>query len=176
MNLHGGTLPRPEQLATRRLVYVETDPVELQVQLDRGDADAMELLAAHCAFFTLGTNFGAPDCGVPLPPGLAFNHTLPPVLLDQWDLDAFGSRPLFTTVGNWRQEFRDVSFRGEVYHWSKHHEFLKFIDLPGRTEQRFELALASDDEPAGSCYSATVGGCATHTSCQSISTPTAATS
>ncbi|HZV75687.1 MAG TPA: glycosyltransferase family 2 protein [Conexibacter sp.] len=146
LNLHGGTLPRPEHVATRRLVYVETDPVELQVQLDHGDAAARELLEAHCAFFTLGTNFGAPDCGVPLPPGFAFKPTLPPVLLDQWELEPFGSRPLFTTVGNWRQEFRDVSFRGEVYRWSKHHEFLKLIDLPSRTEQRFELALASDDE------------------------------
>lgn len=146
LNLHGATLPRPEHVATRRLVYVETDPVELQVQLDGGDAGARELLDAHCAYFTLGTNFGASDCGVPLPAGYEFTPMLPPVLLDQWQLPQFGGRTLFTTVGNWRQEFRDVNFRGEVYRWSKHHEFLKFLELPGLADQPFELALASDDE------------------------------
>jgi hypothetical protein len=30
-----------------------------------------------------------------------------------------------------------------VYHWSKHYEFLKFLDLPRRTGQAFELALSS---------------------------------
>jgi len=48
-----------------------------------------------------------------------------------------------TTVGNWQQPWRAVTFRGEVYHWSKHYEFLKFIDLPRRTAQAFELALSS---------------------------------
>jgi GT2 family glycosyltransferase len=146
LNLHGATLPRPEHVASRRLVYLETDPVELQVQLDRGDADARALLEAHCAFFTLGTNFGAHDCQVPLPRGFRFKRMLPPVLLDQWELDPFGSRAVFTTVGNWRQESRDVDFRGETYTWSKHHEFLKFLDLPRLSGQAFELALASDDQ------------------------------
>jgi hypothetical protein len=26
-----------------------------------------------------------------------------------------------------------VTFQGEVFHWSKHYEFLKFLDLPVRT-------------------------------------------
>jgi hypothetical protein len=30
-----------------------------------------------------------------------------------------------------------------VYHWSKHLEFLKFLDLPGQAGQTFELALGS---------------------------------
>ena len=60
------------------------------------------------------------------------------------DAPAGGARPLagplaaarrdvFTTIGNWRQEWRDVTFEGERYTWSKHHEFLKFLDLPRRT-------------------------------------------
>jgi len=35
---------------------------------------------------------------------------------------------------------RDVIYGGNRYHWSKHHEFLKFIDLPRRINQRLELA------------------------------------
>jgi glycosyltransferase involved in cell wall biosynthesis len=37
---------------------------------------------------------------------------------------------------------REITFRGEVYHWSKHFEFLKFLDLPARTGRAFELALS----------------------------------
>jgi hypothetical protein len=33
INLHGGTAPLPEHSATDRLVYLETDPVQLQIEL-----------------------------------------------------------------------------------------------------------------------------------------------
>ncbi len=144
INLHGGTLPRPEHLASERLVYLETDPVEFEIQLHLGDQAARDMLAAHSAFFTYGTNLGRPDCGLPVAAELQFTPTLPPVLLDQWELQSFGSRLLFTTIGNWRQEWRDVELDGEIYHWSKHREFLKFLELPARTGQPLELALASD--------------------------------
>jgi hypothetical protein len=39
-----------------------------------------------------------------------------------------------------------VTYRGEVYTWSKHHEFLKYLDIPRRTGQPFELALSSYDD------------------------------
>jgi hypothetical protein len=52
----------------------------------------------------------------------------------------------FTTIGNWRQTGNDVEYAGEIYRWSKHHEWLKFIDLPRRTAQTFEPALNIDDE------------------------------
>jgi GT2 family glycosyltransferase len=56
-----------------------------------------------------------------------------------------GAREKLTTVGNWRQPWRDVILDGERYSWSKHDEFMKFIDLPQRTSQPFELALSSYD-------------------------------
>jgi hypothetical protein len=46
----------------------------------------------------------------------------------------------FTTVGNWRQTNRDIEFDSQTYRWSKHHEFLKFVDLPQLTHQSIELA------------------------------------
>jgi hypothetical protein len=44
-----------------------------------------------------------------------------------------------------------VTLNGETYHWSKHLEFLKFVDLPrrrGQGGQAFELALSNlgDDD------------------------------
>jgi hypothetical protein len=45
-------------------------------------------------------------------------------------------------VASWRQAGKDVEWHGQTYTWSKHHEFLKVIDLPRRTRQPLELALA----------------------------------
>lgn len=52
------------------------------------------------------------------------------------------SNPCLTTIANWRQSGKDLEWKGETYTWSKHHQFLKFVDLPGRTTQPLELALA----------------------------------
>ena len=53
INLHGGTEPRPELYETDRLVYLETDPVQLQTELHYGLQASFDFLEPHCAFFTL---------------------------------------------------------------------------------------------------------------------------
>jgi GT2 family glycosyltransferase len=146
LNLHGATRPRPEHAAGGPLVLVETDPVELETQLAAGDAVALEYAGAHSAFFTFGENVGRDECGLPATPGFDFLPTRQPVVLDLWDSLGLDTRPALTTIGNWRQHHRSVSLAGEVYHWSKHLEFSRFLDLPERTGQTFELALASCDD------------------------------
>jgi hypothetical protein len=146
INYHGSTVPLPEHSATGRLVYLETDPVELEIRLDRKDPRAMELLAPHAAFFTWGLNYGNPDCKVPLPERFHFRASPPVVAPEVWEVQDGERGAAFTTVGNWRQPWREVTYRGEVYRWSKHYEFLKFIDLPSQTRQIFELALSSYEE------------------------------
>jgi hypothetical protein len=143
INLHGGTEPLPEHYATDRLVYLETDPVELQIELHHDLKTAIGFLEPHCAFFTFGENYGQPDCRLPVSERFHFKPTRQPVVLDFWKGPWATPRPEFTTIGNWEQPWREVTFEGEIYHWSKHHEFLKFIDLPQRTPQPFELALSS---------------------------------
>jgi hypothetical protein len=142
INYHGGTMPLAEHTATGRLIYLETDPVRLQVELWQRDPEAIAFLAAHSAFFTWALNYGKADCKVPLPENFHYHLTLPPIVGDLWQPHANGARDTFTTIGNWRQPGA-VKFKGEIYHWSKHHEFLKFLDLPRRTTQGFELALSS---------------------------------
>ena len=68
------------------------------------------------------------------------------MVLDFWRERPTPPGPMFTTIGNWRQRQRELVFEGERYTWSKHHEFLKFLDLPSRVEQGFELALSKYDE------------------------------
>lgn len=38
-----------------------------------------------------------------------------------------------------------MEYNGEVYRWSKHHEWEKFLGLPRCTKQPFELAMNVDD-------------------------------
>jgi hypothetical protein len=65
--------------------------------------------------------------------------------LDFWPMTYEPDARFFTTIGNYRQDGNDVEYKGEIYHWSKHHEWEKFMDLPRRTSQPFELAMKVED-------------------------------
>jgi glycosyltransferase involved in cell wall biosynthesis len=150
LNLHGGTLPWPELAETGRLVLVETDPVRLQIELHEGLGSSISFLEAHSACFTFAENLGSAECGLPVSADFHFEPTRQPVALDLWQGGrAAAIRPVFTTVGNWRQRGRSVSYQGETYDWSKDLEWRKFLDLPARTGATFELAL-SRSEPGNS--------------------------
>ena len=150
INLHGGTMPLPEHYQTGRLVYLETDPVQLQIELHENNPETIAFLEPHRAFFTFGENYGSPDCGLPVSGRFEFKPTRQPVVMDFWEGlppghgSAAAPGDAFTTIGNWQQPWREVLFNGQVYHWSKHFEFLKVLDLPRRVAgQPFELALSS---------------------------------
>jgi hypothetical protein len=84
--------------------------------------------------------------------------TRQPVVLDWWaDLSLNSSngapaRDCFTTIANWRQSGKDFEWNGKRYTWSKHHEFLKIVDLPRRTTQPMELALALRSGTKGTAH------------------------
>lgn len=147
LNLHGATPPLPEHSATGRLVYLETDPVFAQVELYHDSPETTALLGAHSAHLTYAENYGRPDCPLPVSDRFTFMPTRQPVVLDFWKGDTARSGDAFTTVGNWKQIGRRVRYRGETYHWSKHSEFLKVLDLPRRSAQTFELALSRIEDP-----------------------------
>jgi len=140
INLHGGTVPRPEHTSTGRLVYLETDPVPIEVAVAAGHQPDIDFLAAHNAFFSYGENYRSGDCNVPQTDRFHFMPTRPPVVLEYWPFARRTTKP-FTTIGNWNQ-YQDVVIDGETYTWSKRTEFMKFLDLPRRTHEDFELALS----------------------------------
>ena len=41
----------------------------------------------------------------------------------------------------WQNKGKDITLRGETYQWSKHINFLRFLDLPRRTRSPSELAM-----------------------------------
>jgi GT2 family glycosyltransferase len=146
INLHGGTTPLPHHPERDRMVFLDTDPVGFQVLLDHGDPATRRLLEAHGTFFTWGQNIGNPDCLVPLTGQIEYHKTRMPLLLDLWDLPEIEPGEAFTTVGRWVQYGHEVELGGELYMWSKHLEWFKFIELPKHTRHRFELALSGCEE------------------------------
>lgn len=121
INLHGGTIPRPEHKKGGAFIYLETDPVMPQVELYNGIKATEEFLDQHTAHFTFGENLGAADCKVPVPPSkYNFHATRQPVVCDLWSDHGFAAREPFTTIANWKQPVREMTLNGEVYYWSKH--------------------------------------------------------
>src|SRR5262245_6781282 len=142
INLHGGTTPRPEHVATGRLAYLGTDPVVREVEIYQQVQETIELLEQHSVLFTWAENHGNSDCRLPVSERFCFLPTRQPVVVDLWDTLQPDAGDTFTTIAGWQQLWREVELDGEIYHWSKHLEFLKFLDLPARTTQRLELALS----------------------------------
>lgn len=135
---------REEHLAAPLRIYIESDPVMSQLRLAGGDERTREAFEAHHKIFTYGENYDAPDCGVPLC-GIDYGKTRQPIDLGLWTFNFDPQARFVTTIGNYRQDGNDVEFNGEVYRWSKHHEWIKFMDLPRRTSQEFELGVFPDD-------------------------------
>jgi hypothetical protein len=144
LNIAGATrLRTKEGLQTKRLVYYGTDPVYHEITFAKGDPIARRTVDQHDDVVTYGENIGSPDCPIPPLPRLR-SKTRQPVLLDLWQYGP-PTKKEFTTVCNWKQTGHDLEFRGEVYSWSKHHEFLRLIELPRRINQPIELAMGLAD-------------------------------
>ena len=146
INLCGAT--PPPVAAKRRGVwlYIETDPVFEQIRAAQGHPQTIEFLSRHDACFTYAENLGASDCPIPLA-GINWQKTRPPVVLSLWKERADAACRHFTTVATWHNKGKDIAFQGQTYYWSKHVNFLKFVDLPRHTPQSLELAVETDDEP-----------------------------
>jgi hypothetical protein len=98
----------------------------------------------HTHFLTVGQAIGRPECPVPTC-GRRWVGTLPPVVLEHWpmvgpELPAAGGA--WTTVANWRG-YGSIEHYGILY-GQKAHSLRKLIDLPGRTAEPVELAIAID--------------------------------
>jgi hypothetical protein len=138
-NVAGSTRLAKEVLEVGRWVYFGTDPVLHEIRYDRGDPAIRMLIGEHSDCVTYGENIGRPGCPLPPLPRLR-SRTRQPVLLDLWESGP-PEREDFTTVGNWQQVGLDLEVRGETYLWSKHHEFLKFLETPRKVARPIELAL-----------------------------------
>ncbi|HEY1381199.1 MAG TPA: hypothetical protein VGF55_30645 [Gemmataceae bacterium] len=117
-------------------VYLDLDPAFTQLW----HAQGIDMrLAGHTHFVTIGQAIGQPDCPVPTC-GLPWIPTPQPVVLEHWPVAGAVTRDALTTVANWRG-YGSVEHDG-VFYGQKAHSLRPLIDLPTRTRERFELALA----------------------------------
>ncbi len=134
LNLSGGSwFWRDEYARIPHKAFIDSDPAFTQIAIAKAEPWYVDFFARFDRLFTFGRNIGTPACAVPVG-DFSWRHTWQPVTLDDWRTSVEpGDR--FTSVMTWQIEsFTDVG-------GNKDQEFLKFIDLPARTRQRFELAV-----------------------------------
>lgn len=132
----GGVCWLPEFTACRRRLLVDMDPFFLQI-----GRFAAECLHEHHAHVSVGTNIGRPGCTIP-DAGVRWLPHVPPVVPGLWQAAAAPppGAPL-TTIANWTA-YGASTWNGERY-GQKDQEFERLLDLPQRTGQPLELALAA---------------------------------
>jgi hypothetical protein len=144
INLCGSTKLRDEHMACPMRILIDTDPGYEQIKVAQGDAYSTEFVDAHTHLFTYGQNIGEPGCLIPAG-DRRWNKTRPPVDLELWPLDGRPAPEAFTSVATWQNKGKNVRWQGQTYQWSKHTNFLKFLDMPKRSGRKFELALITPD-------------------------------
>jgi hypothetical protein len=134
LNLSGGSwFWRDEYARIPRSAFIDSDPAFTQLAIAKAEPWYVEFFKRFHHLFTFGANIGT--AASPVPVGdFVWHHTWQPVTLDDWRTDEPAGR-CFTTVMTWQIEsFADVG-------GNKDQEFVKFIDLPARSPQPFELAV-----------------------------------
>jgi len=145
INLCGATRLREEHLRCPVRIMIDTDPVYEQIKYAKADPAARAYVDAHTHFFTYGANLGGEACGVPLC-GVPWRPTRPPVDLDLWPRGE-GEPRCFTTIATWENKGKNIEFDGADYRWSKHVNFLRFLDLPRHRPQAcFKIAMLPPDD------------------------------
>jgi hypothetical protein len=134
INLSGGSwFWRDEYVRIPRKIFIDSDPAFTQLAIAKAEPWYVEFFQKFDHLFTFGSNIGTERSTVPTG-AFIWRKTWQPVTLDDWRSDSLPA-DRFTSVMTWQIEsFTDVG-------GNKDQEFVKYIDLPSRTPQRFELAI-----------------------------------
>jgi hypothetical protein len=146
LNVTGAQELRPEHMACKRRIYVESDPFASQVKVAKGEQGMIDMLAAHDTHFSFGENLGAADCDVPVEK-FRWLPTRQPVAMELWENGAPHGGSVYTTVTTWHNKGKNLEWRGDTWYWTKDREFERFLELPRRRPgSAFELATTVGEE------------------------------
>jgi len=146
VNVSGACWLREATSKPRRRLFLDGDPMFTQVGLmDGSRKDYIDRVRLHTEHFTFALNMHQPDCLVPAA-GLQWKPTVQPVALDYWENQelqkenpAHPASGKYTTAMNW-VSYKPVAWNGNFY-GQKDEEFLRFLELPKRTDVSFLLAM-----------------------------------
>jgi len=132
-----GFVDDPEVMSRAGLrAYLDIDPGFGQMWRALGLHD---MFAGHDAYVTIGERIGEPDCTIPTC-GLDWVTTPQPVVLAEWEPQPPAWERGFTSVASWRGPFAPIEYDGVTY-GLRVHEFRRFVKLPRRSDEKFEVAL-----------------------------------
>jgi hypothetical protein len=137
---HGAWL---EDLGGPISVLVDGEPGSTQMKMARKMAGGRSL-PAYDLYYTVGQNIGTDRATVDTN-GITWRPVFYPVIMRLFPRTSLSPSARFTTVMNW-QSHKPLEFEGRRY-GQKDVEFEKFIDLPQRTRQPLEVAVAGNAVP-----------------------------
>lgn len=124
---------------------LEAVPVRAFLDLDPGFNQVWQATGTEMGFdrhthcVSVGVRIGTEDCPIPTL-GRNWIPTLPPVALVHWPAAAeAATRDAFTSVGHWRS-YGSIE-HGGVHYGQRAHSLRELVELPRRSEARFEPAL-----------------------------------
>jgi hypothetical protein len=134
VNLSGGSwFWRDEYAAIPHRVFIDSDPAFTQLAIAKAEPWYVAFFQRFDHLFTFGSNVGTAACEIPTGE-FTWHKTWQPITMDDWQTST-APRDRLTSVMTWQIEsFTDVG-------GNKDQEFVKFIDLPSKTTQKFELAI-----------------------------------
>ena len=118
-------------------IYLDLDPGYTQIW--QAQSCGSLGLENHELFFTVGENIGSRACSIPTC-GLTWHSTRQPVILDEWTVSDNGRQDFLTTIASWRGPFGPLTYDSKT-HGPKAHQFRKWICLPEKCVQKFEVVL-----------------------------------
>lgn len=140
----GGRFRTPEILdSVGHRAYVDINPGKTQVYAFEYDVDyGLDAFDSH---FSVGLAVGTPGC--PLPTGgLRWRPLMWPVVMERWARGT-PAGDAFSTLSSWGRK-HVFSFQG-TDSGDKVEQWLRFLDLPGRTDRRMEIGLPADAVDGG---------------------------
>jgi hypothetical protein len=129
-------------------IFVDIDPGFTQFKMSSTPNTSCAGYASPCDFnfhFTFGERIGQPDCPIPTH-GLRWQPFRQPLALNLIQPRFTPQAKRFTTVMSWTA-YGSVEYQGVTY-GQKNVEMLKFLDLPRRAGEVFEIALGGVGAPA----------------------------
>jgi hypothetical protein len=119
-------------------VYVDLDPGFTQIWHEQGTDVG---LAGHTHYLSVGAALADPAY-TPATPGVTWQATLPPVVLEEWPLRPPPADRTLSTVANWRS-YGPLT-RDGVHYGQKAHAFRALEALPEATDVPLHIALSID--------------------------------
>ncbi|HVM60598.1 MAG TPA: hypothetical protein VMV72_06990 [Verrucomicrobiae bacterium] len=129
-------------------IFIDIDPGFTQFRMPPTPTPSCPGYASPYDFnfhFTFGERIGKPDCPIPTR-GLRWHPCRQPLALDLISPRFTPEAKRFTTVMSWTA-YGSAEYEGVSY-GQKNVELLKFIDLPRRAGEVFEIALGGANAPA----------------------------